>query len=115
MNGIRVTWTRRREENMEALLTYDQVRTRFGLGGTPDGLIRTRLRQIAGQDVILAFAEEQGDTHLISSDASHIIRLAVSETDQMPDPDQQVCTCERPLAGPQVCRTCHRPLPGTWR
>lgn len=100
MNGIRVQWTRRREENMEAFLTFDQARTRFGLGGTPDNLVRKRVGQVASQAEILAAAEELGDPELLTWGAPQVVRMDFCETDYAPD------------TAPHVCRACQQPLPG---
>ena len=85
MNGIRVRWTRRREENMEAYLTFDQARDRFGLGGTPDNLVRKRISQVATQGEIQIAAENLGDPRRLTWGAQQIVRMDIAETDKMPE------------------------------
>lgn len=98
MKGISIVWSRRREEHMAAFLTFDQVRARFGLGGTIDKLVRRRMGQVATQAEIIAAAEELADPHMNSASSYQIVRLDYRETDEGPDPDPGVCcTCGQPI------------------
>lgn len=98
MNGIRVRWTRQRDEKMESYLTFDQVRARFGLGGTPDGLVRRRMGQVATTSDICAAAEELGDPKMTTWSTSRILGAEIIQIGEIPDPE------------PPVCSGCHRPL-----
>ncbi len=98
MNGIHVRWTQRRDENMEAFLTFDQARARFGLGGTPDSLVRQRVGQVASREQIREAAKELGNPRIVTWTAQQIINLVIRETDRMPEPEPVVCcACKQPL------------------
>ena len=86
MNGIRVYWTQTQQEEFEAFLTFDQVRERFGLGGTPDGLVRQRLGQVASRPQIRDAAKELGNPRMLTWTAQEIQRLNFT-TSELPETD----------------------------
>lgn len=92
MKGIRVQWTVRREERLQAHLTFDQVRDRFGLGGTPDELVRIRLGKIASWNDIRGATEALTQPSCISRAADQL-SLGDIRTVEMPEPvpDPEPC------------------------
>ena len=98
MNGIRIRWTRQRQEQMEAFLTFDQAREYFGLGGTPDSLVRDRVRRVATQPEIVAAAEKLGDARMLDAKTQQINYMEVTTSHEVP------------ARAPEVCCTCHQPL-----
>ncbi len=98
MNGIRIRWTRQRDEQMESYLTFDQVRAHFGLVGTPDDLVRKRMGQTATTSEVVNAAEVLGKAKMITWSTSRVPRIDIRETDKMPEHEPAVCcTCKRPL------------------
>lgn len=102
MKGIRLRWTYQPDEKMEAYLTFDQAREHFGLGGTPDNLMRRRIGQVATQREIVAAAEKFGDPRLVDRSTPRIVLLEYVETDEVPGPEPEVCcTCKQPIPRPK--------------
>jgi len=86
MTVIRVQWTCQGEETMQAFLTYDQARERFGLGGTPDSLMYKRIGRVGTQKEIVAAAKEYGTPEQVSRSAPRITSFNYETVSDIPVP-----------------------------
>lgn len=87
--GVRVQWTRQREETLQAFLTFDRARELFGLGGTPDDRVAKRVSQTASRDEIIAAATADGPPERLQLTAGSIVRFDQREWDLPAPPDPE--------------------------